>query len=96
MDKLLGKYPDRVPVMVQSKIDAETQVLKYMVPRDRTIAQMIVQLRKHIKMTPKQAVYLFVNNTLPPNSATVGQVWEQHKNEDHVLHIVYSLENTFG
>ena len=61
MDKLLGKYPDRVPVMVQSKIegDAETKVLKYMVPRDRTIAQMIVQLRKHIKMTPKQAVYLF-------------------------------------
>ena len=96
MEKLLGKYPDRVPVMVQSKVDAETQVLKYMVPRDRTIAQMIVQLRKHIKMTPKQAVYLFVNNTLPPNSATVGQVWEQHKNEDHVLNIVYSLENTFG
>ena len=96
MDKLLGKYPDRVPVMVQSKIDTETQVLKYMVPRDRTIAQMIVQLRKHIKMTPKQAVYLFVNNTLPPNSATVGQVWEQHRNENNVLHIVYSLENTFG
>lgn len=96
MDKLLGKYPDRVPVMVQSKVDTETQVLKYMVPRERTIAQMIVQLRKHIKMTPKQAVYLFVNNTLPPNSATVGQVWEQHKNSDHVLHIVYALENTFG
>jgi GABA(A) receptor-associated protein len=96
MDKLLGKYPDRVPVMVQSKIDTDTQVLKYMVPRDRTIAQMIVQLRKHIKMTPKQAVYLFVNNTLPPNSATVGQVWEQHRSDDHVLHIVYSLENTFG
>jgi GABA(A) receptor-associated protein len=98
MDKLLGKYPDRVPVMVQSKAegDAETQVLKYMVPRDRTIAQMIVQLRKHIQMTPKQAVYLFVNNTLPPNSATVGEIWEQHRNAENVLHIVYSLENTFG
>ncbi len=96
MEKLLGKYPDRVPVTVQSKIDADAKVLKYMVPRDRTIAQMIVQLRKHIKMTPKQAVYLFVNNTLPPNSATVGQIWEQHKDKEHTLHIVYSLENTFG
>ena len=96
MDKLLGKYPDRVPVMVQSKVDAETQVLKYMVPRDRTIAQMIVQLRKHIKMTPKQAIYLFINNTLPPNSATVGEIWEQHRNSENVLQIVYALETTFG
>ena len=96
MDKLLGKYPDRVPVMVQSKVDTEAQVLKYMVPRDRTIAQMIVQLRKHIKMTPKQAIYLFINNTLPPNSATVGEIWEQHRNSENVLQIVYALENTFG
>ena len=94
MDKLLGKYPDRVPVVIESKIDG--QVLKYMVPRDRTIAQMMAQLRKHVKMNPKQAIYLFVNNTLPPNTSTVGEVWEQHRNEKNVLHIVYSLENTFG
>ena len=95
MEKLLGKYPDRVPVVVESKL-GDGQFMKYMVPKDRTIAQMIVQLRKHIKMTPKQAVYLFVDNTLPPNSATVGQVWEQHRNAENVLHIMYSLENTFG
>jgi len=95
MEKLLGKYPDRVPVLVVSKV-SEIDALKYMVPKDRTIATMMVQLRKHIKMTPKQAIYLFVNNTLPPNSATVGEVWEQHRNEDNVLVITYSLENTFG
>ena len=94
MNKLLGKYPDRVPVLVESKIDG--QIFKYMVPRDKTIAHMMVQLRKHIDMNPKQAVYLFVNNTLPPNSATVGQIWEQHKNEEQTLHICYTLENTFG
>jgi GABA(A) receptor-associated protein len=95
MEKLLGKYPDRVPVLVESKVN-ETDALKYMVPKDRTIATMMVQLRKHIKMTPKQAIYLFVNNTLPPNSATIGEIWEQHRNEDNVLVITYSLENTFG
>ena len=95
MDKLLEKYPDRVPVVLESKV-CESEVFKYMVPRDRTIAQMIVQLRKHIQMTPKQAIYLFVNNALPPNSATVGEIWDQHRNENNVLHIVYSLENTFG
>jgi GABA(A) receptor-associated protein len=96
MEKLLGRYPDRVPVIVESKIDGEKQSFKYMVPRDRTIATMMIQLRKHIKMTPKQAIYLFANGILPPNSATVGQIWEQHKNADSVLHLYYSLENTFG
>jgi len=95
MEKLLGKYPDRVPVLVESKA-SETDALKYMVPKDRTVATMMVQLRKHIQMTPKQAIYLFVNNTLPPNSATIGEIWEQHRNEDNVLVITYSLENTFG
>ena len=92
----MGKYPERVPVVIESKIDTDSQVLKYMVPKDRTVAQMMAQLRKHVKMNPKQAIYLFVNNTLPPNTATIGEVWEQHRNEKNVLHIVYSLENTFG
>lgn len=97
MDQLMGKYPDRVPVVFESKIGGDAKkVLKYMVPRDKTIGQMMVKLRKHVQMNSKQAVYLFVNNTLPPNTSTVGQVWEQHKNEKNVLHIVYSLENTFG
>jgi GABA(A) receptor-associated protein len=95
MNKLLVKYPDRVPVLVESKL-GDSEVFKYMVPKEKTIAEMMAQLRKHIKMSPRQAVFLFVNNTLPPNSYTVGQVWELHKNEEGVLHMYYSLENTFG
>jgi hypothetical protein len=97
MEKILTKYPDRVPVVIESKVCDDDTVLKLMVPRERIMGAMIVQLRNKIKMSPKQGMYLFVNGTLPPNSSTVGQMWELHKNpDDKVLHIQYSLENTFG
>ena len=97
MEKILTKYPDRVPVVIESKVCGDDTVLKLMVPRDRTMGSMIVQLRNKIKMTPKQGMYLFVNGVLPPNSSTVGEMWDLHKHpEEKVLHIHYSLENTFG
>ena len=95
MNKLMVKYPDRVPVIVESKIE-KGKIHKYMVEKDKTVASFITQLRSRVKMSSKQAIFLFVNNCLPPNSYTVGQVWDQHKKEDGILYIQYSLENTFG
>ena len=95
MEKLLVKYPDRIPLIVESRL-GDGQVFKYMVPKDRTIAALMTQLRKYIKMSPKKAIYIFADGYLPPNSYTVGQVWEHHRNNENVLHIYYSLENTFG
>ena len=91
----MARYPNRVPVIVESKID-EGKIIKYMVEKDRTIATFIIQLRKRVHMSSKKAIFMFVNNTLPPNSHTVGQVWEEHKKEDGILYIQYSIENTFG
>jgi len=33
---------------------------------------------------------------LPQSSAAMGQVYEEHKDEDGFLYIAYSGENTFG
>ena len=88
-------FPDRVPVIIESR-DPGGKFLKYMVPRDRTFATMMVQLRKHIDINSKQAIFLFVNGCLPPNSKTIGEIYDNHKNENNVLHVMYALENTFG
>jgi GABA(A) receptor-associated protein len=97
MNRLMVQYPERVPVIIESKIpDDTTGVQKFMILRNQTISQMIIKLRSRIKMSSRQAIFLFVNNCLPPNSYTVGQVWDQHKKEDGILYIQYSLENTFG
>lgn len=96
MEKLICRYPDRVPIIVESKMMGETQIFKYMVPRDRTIGNMIIQLRRHIKIKSKQAIYIFINNSIPPNSSTIGDIYDKNKSDDNILHVYYSLENTFG
>ncbi len=39
---------------------------KYLVPSDLTVGQFVYVIRKRIKVTPEQAVFMFVKNVLPP------------------------------
>ena len=84
----------KVPVCLKSKDGKDT--LHYVVPREKTIAEMMMKLRKHIKILPNQAMFIFVNGVLPPNSAMLGDVYDAHKSDNGTLNIIYSLENTFG
>ena len=43
-----------------------------------------------------QAIFIFVNNTLPPTAALMSTVYEQHRDEDGFMYMMYSGENTFG
>lgn len=39
---------------------------KYLVPADLTVGQFVYVIRKRIKLAPEKAIFIFVNNTLPP------------------------------
>ncbi len=47
MNKLMVKYPDRVPVIVESKVE-KGKIHKYMVEKDKTVASFITQLRSRV------------------------------------------------
>lgn len=96
---VMRKYPGRVPVVIRPKNDKIPVIdkEKYLVPRDMTVAQFVVIIRKHIKLKSTEAIFIFVNNTLPPNSSTVGDVYDENRDGlDHMLYITYNMENTFG
>lgn len=42
------------------------------------------------------AIFVFVNNTLPPASSLMSQIYNDHKDEDGFLYVTYSGESTFG
>lgn len=51
---------------------------KYLVPSDLTVGQFYFLIRKRIYLRPEDALFFFVNNVIPPTSATMGslyQVW---------------------
>lgn len=43
---------------------------KYLVPNDITVGKFVFEIRKHMTLPPEKAIFLFVNNTLPPTGNT--------------------------
>ncbi|EDM01734.1 rCG29981, isoform CRA_e [Rattus norvegicus] len=70
-EKIRKKYPDRVPVIVEKAPKARVPDLdkrKYLVPSDLTVGQFYFLIRKRIHLRPEDALFFFVNNTIPPTS----------------------------
>jgi hypothetical protein len=64
--------------------------------RPQTVANFVYVIRKRIAIPSEKAIFIFVNNTLPPTQSQVGSIYEQHRDEDGFMYMMYSGENTFG
>eukprot|EP00744_Colponema_vietnamica_P000179 GILI01000325.1.p1 GENE.GILI01000325.1~~GILI01000325.1.p1 ORF type:complete len:121 (-),score=40.35 GILI01000325.1:206-568(-) len=97
--RIRSKYPDRIPVICEKGPRTDVPDIdkkKYLVPSDLTVGQFVYVIRKRIKLSPEKAIFIFVNNTLPPTAALMSSIYEQQKDEDGFLYVTYSGENTFG
>ena len=98
-DRILSKYPDRVPVLVVMKEKRiKLAKCKYLVPLDITMGQLVYVIRKNITdLSDTEAVFFFINDKkmLPPTSALVQEMYHKHQ-KDGFLQLDVALENTFG
>ena len=94
------KYPDRIPIICEKSTNSTIDDIdknKFLVPSDLTVGQFVYIIRKRIKLEPEKAIFIFVNNSiLPPTSKLIVEMFDEYKDEDGFLYIVYSGENTFG
>ena len=97
-NKCLEKYSDKIPVIVENKINGEKLPKnKYLVPIDLTIGQFIFVIRKNMELSSEKSLFLFFNEThMVPTSSTMGSVYELHKDKDNFLYCTVEKENTFG
>jgi hypothetical protein len=63
---------------------------KYLVPADLTVGQFVYVIRKRIKLSPEKAIFIFVDEVLPPTAALMSSIYEEHKDEDGFLYITYA------
>ena len=71
--------------------------LQYIIiPLCFTVGQFYFLIRKRIHLRPEDALFFFVNNVIPPTSATMGQLYQEHHEEDFFLYIAYSDESVYG
>lgn len=62
---------------------------KYLVPADLTVGQFVYVIRKRIKLSPEKAIFIFVDEVLPPTAAIMSSIYEEHKDDDGFLYITY-------
>lgn len=96
--RVLIKYPEKIPVICEKANNnlPEIEKKKYLVPNDITIGQFMYVIRQKIKLNAEEALYLFINGKIISNSALIGYIYQENKDEDGFLYIQYSKENTFG
>ncbi|RVW50546.1 Autophagy-related protein 8f [Vitis vinifera] len=68
----------------------------YLVPADLTVGQFVYVIRKRIKLSAEKAIFIFVDNVLPPTGAIMSGIYDEKKDADGFLYVTYSGENTFG
>ena len=97
--RIREKYPNRIPVICEC-VGGEVPDIdrkKYLVPSDLSMAEFLYVIRKRIKISPEQSIYLFVGDSVMVAGAQqMGSVYEEHKDLDGFLYTCYSGENTFG
>merc|ERR1719178_115862 len=96
-ERIRAKYPDRVPVICE-RADRSGDIpdidkKKYLVPADLTVGQFQYVIRKRIKLEPSKALFIFVNSSTPPTSSLMSTVYEESRDEDGFLYVLYSGES---
>lgn len=97
--RIKKKYPDKIPVIVEKAKSCNIPDIdkhKYLIPKDLTVSQFIYVIRKRIKINEEEAIFLFINNSLPASSELMSTVYENNKDEDQFLYALYQSESTFG
>jgi len=96
--KLRMKYPDRIPIFLIKDKSTNVSIVKskFLVPGTLTFGEFIYNIRRLYKLKPEEALYFYINGTLPNNGELISVIHNKCMNKDGALHVLYSAENTFG
>lgn len=68
---------------------------KYLVPSDLTVGQFYFLIRKRIHLRPEDALFFFVNNVIPPTSATMGSLYQVSSNSTFYFQLFIKNKNVY-
>lgn len=99
--KMLEKFPDRIPVIVERLPNSDLPVMdrkKFLVPSDIVLGQFVQIIRKRINLNPVNAIFTFIGDKHRLFNITelISVIYTENKDEDGFLYVYYTSENTFG
>lgn len=104
--RLVSKYPDYVPLIVESSdinLLNSLKKTKYLVPRDSTVSHLMQIIRTKIILDKGKALFIFIDNKMVCPSDLIGVLYDSYKknnnvcsSSDNFFYIYLQWENTFG
>tara|TARA_Y100000591_G_scaffold269958_1_gene244670 strand:+ start:3445 stop:3801 length:357 start_codon:yes stop_codon:yes gene_type:complete len=97
--RMREKYPGRSCIIVDKADNTDAPKIdkhKFLVPDDITMGQFVYVIRKRLKIHSEKAIFVFVNNKLPPSSMLMSEIYTNYRSDDGFVYMIYSAENTFG
>mmetsp|Transcript_92178 Transcript_92178/g.169156 ORF Transcript_92178/g.169156 Transcript_92178/m.169156 type:complete len:163 (+) Transcript_92178:1-489(+) len=105
-ERILAKHPNKIPVVCEkARRCADVPNMerkKFLVPRTMMCGEFKYVIHTHLKQdcgmnaTAEQTIYLFVGKKSPLTSATMADMYDEHKDADGFLYMTYASENTLG
>lgn len=104
---IIQKYPDRIPIILEHKPSSQSYTqnnteqyinLKktYLVPKHVTIGQFVYIIKKKLDMRTDESLFFSIHDTLPEITATLHEIYEQYKDNDGYLYILYFTKNNMS
>lgn len=92
--------PTKVPIIVEKDFSAsksgKVHRYQFFVPRDLKVSDLIINIKKQDELKPTEALFLFVGNTIPLMSMTIGEFDRYFCCDDGFVYVTYTQESTFG
>ena len=99
-DHIISTHSNKVPIIIENANDTNIGLTKhkFIVPCDMNLRQFYCVLKKYIEnKSSKESIVIFINNTLPCMTETIGSLYtNNHNQDDKFLYIIVKKESTFG
>ena len=101
--RIKKEHPGRIPIICERSTSIKGNAIlpiidktKYLVPHNFTVCQFMFVIRNRLQLDHEEALYLVINNSIPPSSALLDTLYHEHKDKDGFLYVQYMKENVFG
>jgi GABA(A) receptor-associated protein len=95
--KMKELYPDKIPIILDLEPSFKNITkYKFLIPSNLTIAHLLNSIRTIVKLEKEKALFIFINETIPPITQIISNLYNAYSDPDGFLYVSVALESVFG